>query len=79
MDPLDGIAPACRTSSPSKCAPFPIDPMTNLPLLLCPDCKDVNFVAFIVRNPHIPNLGRRFFKCPRNQPRNNKTCSRYSF
>ncbi|XP_021305876.1 uncharacterized protein LOC110431275 isoform X2 [Sorghum bicolor] len=46
----------------------PIDPVTKLPLLICPDCKDINFVAYTVRKPDSPNLGRRFFKCPRNNP-----------
>lgn len=44
-----------------------LDGVTNLPLIACPDCKDVSFRAFTVKNRESENFGKRFFKCPRNR------------
>ena len=40
----------------------PIDDVTGLPLIMCPDCKDVRvFAATTTQSEY--NVGRRFFKC----------------
>jgi len=47
----------------------PIDDVTGLPLIMCPDCKDVRvFAATTTQSEY--NIGRRFFKCPRKNYRN---------
>ncbi|XP_066396886.1 uncharacterized protein [Miscanthus floridulus] len=55
----------------------PFDDVTGLPLIMCPDCKDVRlFAATTTKSQY--NVGRRFFKCPRKNY-SNGTCSRYWF
>ena len=47
----------------------PIDDVTGLPLIMCPDCKDVRvFAATTTKSEY--NVGKRFFKCPRKTYRN---------
>ena len=42
----------------------PLDDMTGLPLIMCPTCKDVRvFAATTTKSQY--NIGKRFFKCPR--------------
>ena len=41
----------------------PLDDVIGLPLIMCPDCKDVRlFAATTMKSQY--NVGRRFFKCP---------------
>ncbi|CAN6339307.1 unnamed protein product [Urochloa humidicola] len=42
-----------------------VDQVTGLPLIQCPECKDVSLIALTVK--HTKNRGKRFFKCPRNK------------
>jgi hypothetical protein len=46
----------------------PIDDVTGLPLIMCPDCKDVR--VFAANTTYSNNVGKRFFKCPRKNRRN---------
>jgi hypothetical protein len=46
----------------------PIDDVTGLPLIMCPDCKDVR--VFAANTTYTNNVGKRFFKCPRKNRRN---------
>ncbi|KAG2571840.1 hypothetical protein PVAP13_7KG121866 [Panicum virgatum] len=55
----------------------PLDDMTGLPLIMCPTCKDVRVFAAITTKSQY-NIGKRFFKCPR-QGYGNGRCSRYWF
>lgn len=42
----------------------PLDELTGLPLITCPTCKDVRlFAATTTKSQR--NVGKRFFKCPR--------------
>uniref|UniRef100_A0A804LET2 Zinc finger GRF-type domain-containing protein n=1 Tax=Zea mays TaxID=4577 RepID=A0A804LET2_MAIZE len=54
----------------------PIDDVTGLPLIMCPDCKDVR--VFAANTTYSNNVGKRFFKCPRKNRRNG-TCDRFWF
>ena len=46
-----------------------IDDVIGLPLIMCPNCKDVReFAATTTQSEY--NIGRRFFKCPRKNYRN---------
>lgn len=73
------MAASCETSqaaiqgSQTESHVYQLDPVTNLPLVPCPTCHDVTMVAFTVKNKESKNVGRRFFKCPRNRY---KVCSR---
>ncbi|RCV23520.1 hypothetical protein SETIT_5G012700v2 [Setaria italica] len=55
--------------------PAPIDDVIGLPLIMCPDCKDVRVFAATTMQSN-DNTGRRFFKCSRKNYRNG-TCTRY--
>ena len=47
----------------------PIDDVTGLPLIMCPDREDVRvFAATTTQSEY--NVGRRFFKCSRKNYRN---------
>ncbi|XP_039841835.1 uncharacterized protein LOC120702144 [Panicum virgatum] len=55
----------------------PLDDMTGLPLIMCPTCKDVwVFTGTTTKSQY--NIGKRFFKCPR-QGYGNGRCSSYWF
>ncbi|XP_008657723.1 uncharacterized protein [Zea mays] len=54
----------------------PINDVTGLPLIMCPDCKDVR--VFAANTTYSNNVGNRFFKCPRKNRRNG-TCDRFWF
>ncbi|CAD6245964.1 unnamed protein product [Miscanthus lutarioriparius] len=54
----------------------PIDDVTGLPLIRCPDCRDVRVFAATTKSGS--NKGKRFFKCPR-KSYGNGSCSRYWF
>ncbi|XP_066335671.1 uncharacterized protein [Miscanthus floridulus] len=54
----------------------PIDDVTGLPLIMCPDCRDVR--VFAATTIYSNNIGKRYFKCPR-KTYTNATCSRYWF
>jgi hypothetical protein len=41
----------------------PVDYDTGLPLIICPDCKDVR--VFAANTKSGSNIGKRYFKCPR--------------
>jgi len=41
----------------------PIDDVTGLPLIMCPDCRDVR--VFAATTIYSNNIGKRYFKCPR--------------
>ncbi|KAG2642783.1 hypothetical protein PVAP13_2KG215691, partial [Panicum virgatum] len=53
-----------------------VDRATGLPLILCPEAKDMRLRALM--NSH-RNLGRRFFKCPRNHEYTRSSCPTYIF
>ncbi|XP_025822253.1 uncharacterized protein LOC112898056 [Panicum hallii] len=72
--------PALSTALPATDVQLPasIDDVTGLPLILCPDCKDVSvFSATTTQSEH--NVGRRYFKYPRKFRNVPGTCSRYWF
>lgn len=46
--------------------PDPIDLLSGLPLIICPRCKDIRLIALTCVRP-TQNVGKRFFKCPRNK------------
>lgn len=46
-----------------------IDDVTGLPLIMCPDCRDVRVFAATTTCSEY-NIGRRYFKCPRKNYRN---------
>nr|CAZ96127.1 conserved hypothetical protein [Saccharum hybrid cultivar R570] len=54
----------------------PVDYDTGLPLIICPDCKDVR--VFAANTKSGSNIGKRYFKCPRKNY-SNGTCIRFWF
>jgi hypothetical protein len=46
----------------------PIDDVTGLPLIMCPDCRDVR--VFAATTMYSNNIGKRYLKCPRKNYRN---------
>lgn len=64
--PLDVVA--AGTVPISVDLEAPIDDVTGLPLIMCPDCKDVR--VFAANTTYSNNVGKRFFKCPRKNRRN---------
>ncbi|XP_062218970.1 uncharacterized protein LOC133918885 [Phragmites australis] len=50
---------------------------TGLPLIRCPTCKLATMIELTTKNT--PNRGRKFFKCPRNQPYIPNGCNFYAW
>ena len=46
-----------------------IDDVSGLPLIMCPDCKDVRVFAANTTQSGL-NFGKRYFKCPRKNYQN---------
>ena len=59
LHPLAIVPPPSLAVEP----PPVVDRATGLPLILCPEGKDMRLRALMNSRR---NLGRRFFKCPRN-------------
>lgn len=54
----------------------PIDDVTGLPLIVCPDCRDVR--VFAATTKFGDNKGKRFFKCPRKSYGNVSAVAQFS-